>query len=257
MKRIAIVLGAAAIALCAFALWFFVARSDAPPPPSLSDQDEISSDSDGTDSDGTDSDSTASADADSDGTSDSEADGDETTEQALASLDGTWTIGEGSEAGYRVVEDLGNVLDFEAVGRSDTPTGTIEIVGSTVESGSFAIEVKSILSDDERRDQAFFTQLDWQNFPEATFELTQPIDFGSIPASGEPRSAEATGDLTLKGATNAVTFPVDAQIVGERIELVGAIDVVFSDYGIGNPSNPFVTVRDEGKVEVELFLDQQ
>jgi polyisoprenoid-binding protein YceI len=75
-----------------------------------------------------------------------------------------------------------------------------------------------------------------------------------VPAEGEPVSASASGQLTLRGATNAVTFPVDAQLVGDRIELVGAIDVLFSDYGIDNPSNPLVKVRDEGLVEVQLFF---
>lgn len=237
MKRNVGIVFALLALLVAAAIWFIVSRSDAPPAPTLSDPTESSADN---------------------GSEDSNAQDEASPlEATVASLDGTWTVGEGSEGGYRVVEDLGNVLDFEAVGRSSSPTGTLEISGTTVQSGSFAIEIKSILSDDERRDQAFFTQLDWQTFPEATLELTAPIELVSIPTPGEQVSTEASGDLTLKGATNSVTFPVEAQLVGDRIELVGAIDVAFSDYGIGNPSNPFVEVRDEGKVEVEFFLDRQ
>ena len=39
-------------------------------------------------------------------------------------------------------------------------------------------------------------------------------------------------------------------------ELVATIAVLFSDYGLNNPSNAFVTVRDEGLVEVSLTLSR-
>lgn len=177
------------------------------------------------------------------------------TPTEVVSLDGTWTVTEGSEAGYRVVEDVGDVLDFEAVGRTSQVTGSIEIGGSSVTAGSFEVDIASMTSGDSRRDGQFVGPImNATEFPTATFALTEPIELSTLPSGGEAVSATATGELMLRGATNAVTFPVQAQLLGTRIELVGSIDVLFSDYGIDNPSNPLVEVRDEGKVEVLLML---
>ena len=182
-------------------------------------------------------------------------DGDAAEAAARGELDGTWMVSSGSEAGYRVVEDLGNVLDFEAVGRTPQVSGSITIVGTTVTAGSFEVDVASISSDDGRRDGQFRGNImNATEFPTATLVLTSPIELGSIPAEGVQLELQGSGDLTLRGATNSVNVPIDAQLVGDSIELVASIDVLFSDYGIDNPSNPIAQVRDEGKVEVFLKL---
>ena len=170
-------------------------------------------------------------------------------------LEGTWTVAEGSEAGYRVIEDLGELLDLEAVGRTSEVTGSLEISGTAVASASFEVDVASISSDDSRRDTQFRDRImNASEFPTATLTLTGPIDLGTLPADGETVSTTAEAQLTLRGVTNPVSVSIEAQLAGDQIEIVGSVDVLFSDYGIDNPSNPLVEVRDEGKVEVQLFL---
>lgn len=183
-----------------------------------------------------------------------------TTEQAgpeAVELDGSWSVSSGSEAGYRVVEDLGSIQNFEAVGRTNTITGSLEISGTTITSARFEVDVASVTSDDGRRDGQFRGDvMNADEFPTATLALTDPIDLGSVPAAATAVTATANGELTLRGVTNAVTIPVQAQLLGDQIEIVASIDVLFSDYGIDNPSNSFVSVRDEGKVEVKLLLSK-
>ena len=92
-------------------------------------------------------------------------------------------------------------------------------------------------------------------FPTATFTLTQPIELGAVPADGDEITASATGDLTLRGVTNSVTFDVTAQADGQLIGVLGSIPVLFSDYGIDNPSFGGVTTEDNGLVEFVLVFD--
>lgn len=248
MKRALV--GAAALGVAAIAavfIWFNVIRDDAPDAFELTEEtaeSESGGSSDDTASDGSSNDSsgdTASGDAAS-------ADGD---------VSGTWTVGEGSEAGYRVVEDLGSVQDFEAVGRTGDVTGTVDIDGTTVTAASFEVQIDTITSDDGRRDGAFSGQvMNAAEFPTAAFTLTDPIEIGSVPAGGEAVTTAAAGELTLRGETNAVGVDVQSQQIDGRIEIVASIPVLFSDYGIANPSNPLVSVRDEGLVEVRLLLDR-
>ena len=97
----------------------------------------------------------------------------------------------------------------------------------------------------------------WQlEFSPETFVLTEPIDFGRIPVGDEQITATATGELTLRGVTNPVTFDVTAQTTDGRIGVLGSIPVVFEDYGIDNPSNPGVSLEDEGIVEFVLVFER-
>jgi polyisoprenoid-binding protein YceI len=116
--------------------------------------------------------------------------------------------------------------------------------------------VATIESDDGRRDGQFQGRImSASEFPTATFVLTEPIDFGTIPTGDETITATATGDLTLRGVTNEVTFDVTAQTTDGRIGVLGSIPVAFADYGIDNPSFAGVQTEDDGLVEFVLVFE--
>jgi polyisoprenoid-binding protein YceI len=179
-----------------------------------------------------------------------------TSAPAADGFDGTWLPTADSEFGYRVEEVLAGV-NTSAVGRSNEIDGTLVIAGTTAEIDT-SVQVENITSGDGRRDGQFRGNImDAENFPTATFVTTEPIDFGAIPADGEQVTATATGELTLRGVTQPVTFDVTAQVSGDRIGVLGSIPVVFEDYGIANPSNSFVTTESDGLVEFVLVFERQ
>jgi polyisoprenoid-binding protein YceI len=172
------------------------------------------------------------------------------------SVDGTWTATDASELGYRVKEILFGV-DAEGVGRTNQITGSIVIVGTQVTEGGFEVDVASIESDDSRRDNQFRGRImSTDEFPTATFVLTEPIELGQIPDDGVQITTTATGDLTLRGVTNPVTFDVTAQRQGDRIGVLGNIPIVFADYEIANPSSGGVTTGDDGLLEFVLVFER-
>ena len=60
---------------------------------------------------------------------------------------------------------------------------------------------------------------------------------------------------TIHGVTLPVTFPLQAQRVGDTIVVVGQLDVVFADYGVELPTAPIVlSLADNGIVELQLFF---
>lgn len=179
-----------------------------------------------------------------------------TVSTADAGVDGTWTISQDSTLGYRVQEVLGGV-DTEGAGRTNQVTGELIIAGTQVTTVEFTVDMASVTSDSDRRDGQFRTRImSTDEFPTSTFVLTSPIDIGAVPAEGATVEATATGDLTLRGVTNSVTFPVQAKLEGGRIGVLGTIPVRFSDYGIPDPSNAFATVKDNGTLEFVLVLDR-
>jgi len=167
--------------------------------------------------------------------------------------DGAWKVGAGSQAGYRVKEVLFG-QDVEAVGRTDQVTGELTISGSTVREGAFTVDMASVKSDQERRDGQFNGRImETSVYPTSKFTLTEPIELGSVPAVGAQIKAEATGELTLKAETRPVTLEVTAsRTAADAFEVSGQIPVVFTDYGIDNPSFPGIEVEDDGKVEFLL-----
>lgn len=178
------------------------------------------------------------------------------TDPPAAETDGVWTIGAGSQFGYRVKEVLGGV-DTEAVGRGQDISGSITIAGTQVTAGSFTVEVATIASDNSMRDDQFRGRvMETERFPEASFDLTFPIEIGAVPPLDGEVTALATGDLTLHGVTQSVTFEVTAVRGSQRIAVVGSIPVVFADYDIDNPSNGAVTTEDDGVLEFSLGFEQ-
>jgi polyisoprenoid-binding protein YceI len=181
----------------------------------------------------------------------------EQEEPAAGGVDGTWAVGTGSEAGYRVREKLAQLpAQTDAVGRTSDVTGTVEIEGATVTSASFEVDLTTLKSDEDRRDNRIRTSgLESDTFPTATFELTEPIEVDDPTAAS--LTIEAIGDLTLHGVTKSVTIPIDAARNGDRLELVGSITFPFSDFEIDPPNvGGFVTVEDDATMELHLFLER-
>jgi polyisoprenoid-binding protein YceI len=175
---------------------------------------------------------------------------------AADSFDGDWVPTPESEFGYRVEEVLAGV-NTTAVGRSNEIEGLLTIDGTTATVVDVTVQIDSIFSDDPRRDGQFRGRImNAAEFPTATFVLTEPIDFGRIPVGEEQITATATGELTLRGVTNPVTFDVTAQTTDGRVGVLGSIPVVFEDYGIETPSFGVVETEDNGLVEFVLVFER-
>lgn len=194
-------------------------------------------------------------------TSEETGEEDESTSDAAAgaeidpgSLVGTWSVAEDSEAGYRVDEVL-NGSDVTVTGRTDDVTGTFTIgeSGLTLESAELVVDVASIETDSSNRDEYFRSEaLRTDEFPEATFVLSEPVTLESAPASGDVVQTEATGELTIAGTTQTVTAEIELRSDGETAEIAGSIPITFSDFDVEAPNLGFVSVEDSGAVEFQL-----
>jgi len=168
-------------------------------------------------------------------------------------LDGAWKITNASQVGYRVTEDLvGGLANNVAVGRTNAVTGTVTVAGTKVTAVEASADLTKLTSDNSRRDgQVQGRILNTSRFPTATFKLSSPIDFTSIPAVGAENKAKATGDLTIHGVTKRVTIDVTYQLVSAtEIRLLGTVPIVWADYDIPSPTFAGVAdVRDNGAME--------
>ena len=171
-------------------------------------------------------------------------------------IDGTWTVGPGSIAGYRVEEVLFG-QSSEAAGRTESITGTVTITDTTIDAASFTVDLTTVASDDDRRDNQFHGRImETATFPTATFELSEPITLASIPADLEEITVPASGQLTLHGVTRPVAVDLLARRNGDAVEVNGTIPITFSEYEIDNPSGGPAQVGDTGEIEFLLVLSR-
>lgn len=174
---------------------------------------------------------------------------------APVALAGEWKVrSSGTLVGYRVKEVLFG-QSATAYGRTSSVTGGLTVEGTKVTRASFTADLTTVHSDQSRRDAQFQGRImDTARFPTATFTLSSPLSFGSVPAPGATVTASATGKLTLKGTAKTVTFQVQGKRQGALLEVSGRIPVAFADYGIANPSFGGINTDDHGVLEFLLVL---
>lgn len=170
-------------------------------------------------------------------------------------VSGTWVVSSGSVAGYRVDELLFGQT-HTAVGRTSQVSGGIVISGTEVTAADFTVHMSSVKSDQGSRDVQFRGFImDTADHPDGTFRLTSPVRLDGIPAVGRQVTAQAVGDLTLRGVRRSVTFTLAAErLSAGAIDVNAEIPIRFSLWHIPNPSFAVAQLGSTGTVEVLLHL---
>jgi polyisoprenoid-binding protein YceI len=97
--------------------------------------------------------------------------------------------------------------------------------------------------------------LETNDFPAASFTLSEPIALPGSAQSGEPFAVDAVGDLEIHGVTNRVTIPLEAQLVEGAIAVIGSLEIQFEDYAIEQPRAAAVlSVEDHGIMEFQVIF---
>jgi len=180
----------------------------------------------------------------------------------LDSLGGSWTTitidpanaeqADKFYVGYRVDEVLFG-QNVTATGRTRDVVGTLVFDGSTLTNADFTALMATVTSDESRRDGQFRGRImAVDEFPEATFTLTQPIALDAVPSEGEVVTLSAMGDLTVRGTTKSVTFDLKAFHSAGTITVTGEIPIVFDEWGVPNPTGGPATTEDHGSMEFLL-----
>jgi len=170
---------------------------------------------------------------------------------------GTWNVASGSQAGYRVRERLANLsAESDAVGRTENVTGSISVEangdGARLTGGTLTVDTTTIASDENRRDNRLRTEgLQTDQYPTATFRVTQPVDVPAAALAGTATDITLTGDLTLHGVTKSVQIPAQAQLVGDTMQVAGSLAFPLSYFQISPPNvgGFILSIADNGTLE--------
>lgn len=113
--------------------------------------------------------------------------------------------------------------------------GSLSVKEGKLEAGSFTLDMNSITSTD-LTDTAMANKLvghlksaDFfltDSFPTAKFEIT------SVAAATSPDSAQISGNLTIKGVTNGISFPAKVAVSDSTVDASARITFNRNDWGI-------------------------
>jgi len=169
-------------------------------------------------------------------------------------LGGTWAVGSGSVAGFRVRE---TALGFsnDVVGRTHAVAGTIAISGQRVIRALLRIGLASVTVNGKTPPQ-FATSLDTRADPVASFTLTRPVTLARGFAFGATVRITATGQLTMRGNSHPVTITISCRRDGPELQAAGSFPVRFSSWGIKEPGGfgPLGSLAGDGIAEFRLAL---
>ena len=188
---------------------------------------------------------------------------DDTTTGGISAADlaGRWTVGSGSEAGYRVREKLAALpAKSDAVGRSSAVTGGFVVAesggGLVASDGQFEVDLTQLKSDKSQRDNRIRTSgLETDRFPKATFVSSSDVKVPARAGTGKAVKILVRGELTIHGITRTVAIPVDTRASRDQVELVGSLNFPMSDFGVTPPSiGGFVTVDNDATLEFRLVM---
>ena len=130
---------------------------------------------------------------------------------------------------------------------------------ATPASTAGTVDTTTIESDESRRDNRLRNEgLQTDQFPTATFRITEPVEVPTAALSGTPSDVTLVGDLTLHGVTRSVEIPAQAQLADGRIQVAGSITFPLSDFDISPPNvgGFILSISDQGALEFLISFEK-
>jgi polyisoprenoid-binding protein YceI len=124
--------------------------------------------------------------------------------------------------------------------------GNATVIGPELQSIAVEVDTASIEMDDPKLTGHLKTPdfLDVEKFPKATFKSS-----GIQKKPAADATHEISGDLTLHGVTQAITFPAKVSVTPESVSGSGVIRIDRQKFGVRYPGMPDDLIKDEVTLE--------
>ncbi|MCJ8165355.1 YceI family protein [Pontibacter sp. E15-1] len=163
----------------------------------------------------------------------------------------------------------GKKVTGEHSGNINLQSGELTVAGEQLTGGTLVMDMTSISNsditsaEDKQKLEGHLKSDDFfgvENHPTAKFEITSAAPIAGA-AAGEPNYT-VTGNLTIKGKTNAVTFPATINMADGMVNAKADVTVDRTKYDIRYGSNSFFdnlgdkAINDEFTVAFDLTAQQ-
>lgn len=178
---------------------------------------------------------------------------------------GTWTVAQGSQAGYHVEEQFaGQQATHEAVARTTSVSGgvTVQRAASGLQLSGLRVtaQLADLQSQDQvagfnvsQRDRIVSGSLAVVGYPSATFEATSAELPASV-TSGQTVAVTIPGQLTIHGVARAASVTAQVRMNGSQVQAAGSTTFAMTDFGVSPPQVPITQVDPQVTMEFQIVL---
>lgn len=133
-------------------------------------------------------------------------------------------------------------------------SGTATVVGDDLHSVVVEVETASVEADDPKLAGHIKTAdfLDVEKFPKATFRSSN-ITKKALPGA----THEITGELTLHGVTQLITFPVTVNVAPAAVTASGQVTIDRQKFAVTYPGAPDDLIKDDVVLKPSLVFVQK
>lgn len=180
---------------------------------------------------------------------------------ASTDMNGTWDVAPGSipnttSAGFTFAEILPGEEKITS-GSTTGVTGEVVIEDNSLISGLITVNMTHITTDQEKRDINVRTKLfHTDQYPEATFEVTDSVDLSALPDTGSIAQVVIPGELTIHGETKAVEPTFDVLRTGDQVIVASDIEINRLDFGVEIPEFIAAKINETGEINVRIVLEK-
>ena len=168
-------------------------------------------------------------------------------------------VADGTEARFLIDEVLMG-QDKTVVGVTSLVEGELTVDPSNsaaVQVGEIRIDASDLTTDDDRRTNRVRNDIlksSQEAYRYITFTPTSITGLPATAAAGDSFTFQATGDLTIVGTTQPVTFEMSVTAVDDAtLQGTGTATIRYADFGISIPQVPMVaSVADEVGLEIDF-----
>lgn len=181
------------------------------------------------------------------------------TREATTEIDGEWRVTNrpgpnSTSAGFTFNEVLPGERKTTS-GSTQGVAGTVTIAEGALTAGEITVDLTNLRTDSDVRDNNVRRKiLHTEQYPEATFVLTEPTDISGVPEDGSVVPVIVTGQLTIKETTKTISPQLEVARSGSNLIVGGDIDFNRLDYGVETPEFVAATIAEEGQINLRLNM---
>lgn len=169
-------------------------------------------------------------------------------------------VAESSEAAYFADEELASVgIPSTAKGATNAITGSFFLTSDSwqlhpSQQSTFTVDLTTLSSDEDRRDNRVQEALETSAFPSATFTVRSITGVDSTLPPEQEQTFQMTGILDLHGVEREIAWQVEARREGNVITALATTTFFFADFEITPPNiGGFVSVEDDVTLQMQII----
>lgn len=185
----------------------------------------------------------------------------ENAQPATTDLDGQWQVVTTRDVNTTAVGfTFFEILPGErknTSGSTQAVEGSATVDNEELTAGEIVVDMTEVTTDNQRRDvnvaqKILFTD----DFPTASFTVTEPADVSQVPDDGTSGTVTLVGDLEIHGETNQVTHEFDALRDGDLLIISGDLPINRLDYGVESPEFVAAAIDEEGELNIRIAMEK-